>query len=499
MPVRIAVAGFADETCTFCLVPTDIDRFEPATLRGQAILDAHRGIPTYINGYIKVADEECLELVPLVYSSKTAGGFQSWLTTECFDKYANEIADRLREAGPLDGVLLALHGAMAVTGVPKPEAEMVRRARAAVGDVPIMVTLDLHANEDHEMADVADAVFVIRTYPHIDYEETGVAAARCLAQTVRGDFRPAMAMRRPGIVSASIYQATAMPPMRDVLARCRDWQDREPELYYVSVAPGYAYADVPDIGMSVWAVADGDQALAERAAQDISDYAWTMRESFARRLPSPKEGVAEVMRLVAAGRGPVMIADGADRIGDTTHVLRELLEQGAKNWAVPSIVDPEVTGRLAAEARVGQTVSVKVGGWYHEISGEPVELSGVIEYMGRPSYTLIGPRRRGDRIEEGPAIRLNLGDNRHVVIAAEKRGESYDSMVFSAVGIDVGSLDIITLKDRVHHRAFWDDITKVNFPIDAPGIGLADLTRLNYENAPRDAFPIGADHRRKVE
>lgn len=498
--MRIAVAGFADETCTFCYVPTDIDRFEPATLRGQAILDAHRGIPTYINGFIKVADAdsgpEPLELVPLVYSSKTAGGFQSWLTPECFNKYADEIAERLRDALPLDGVLLALHGAMAATSAPKPEAEIVRRARAAVGSIPIMVTLDLHANEDHEMAEAADGVFVIRTYPHVDYEETGIVAARCMVETIRGNFVPTMAMRRPGIVSASIYQATAVHPMKDVQARCREWQAKEPDLYYVSVAPGYAYADVPDIGMSVWAVTNGNQELAEMVAQDVSDYAWSMRESFARKLPSPKEGVAEVIRLVAEGKGPVMIADGADRIGDTTHILRELLEQGARNWAIPSIVDPDVARHLEQAARVGETVTVKIGGWYHEISGSPVEVTGTIEYMGRPSYVLIGPRRRGDRVQDSISIRLNLGDNRHVVISDEKRGESYDSMVLTAVGVDVGTLDIMALKDRVHHRAFWDAITKVNYPIDAPGIGLADLTQLDYENAPYDAFPIGDKYRR---
>ncbi|MDP2872019.1 MAG: M81 family metallopeptidase [Bacillota bacterium] len=493
--MRIAVAGFADETCTFCYVPTDIDRFEPAALRGQAILDANRGIPTYINGYMKVAEAEGVELVPLVYASKTAGGFQSWLTPACFDKYASEIADRLRDAGPLEGVLLALHGAMAATGVPKPEAEIVRRARATVGSIPIMVTLDLHANEDREMADAADAVFVIRTYPHVDYEETGMVAARCMIETIRGNFVPAMAMRRPGIVSASIYQATAVHPMKDVQARCREWQAREPDLYYVSVAPGYAYADVPDIGMSVWAVTNGNQELAERVAQDISDYAWSMRESFARKLPNPRDGVAEVMRLVREGKGPVMIADGADRIGDTTHILRELLEQGAKNWAIPSIVDAEAAKDLEKTASVGDTVTVKIGGWYYEISGRPVEVTGTVEYMGRPSYVLIGPRRRGDRVQDSLSIRLNLGDNRHVVISDEKRGESYDSTVLTSVGVDVSSLDIVALKDRVHHRAYWDAITKVNYPIDAPGIGLADLTQLKYENAPYDAFPIGGKYR----
>ncbi|MCG8403316.1 MAG: M81 family metallopeptidase, partial [Firmicutes bacterium] len=157
--MRIAIAGFSDETCTFCIDPTTIERYEPAVKRGEAVISSQRGIPTYINGYINELEAAGAEIVPIVYAQKTPGPFASWLTTDCFDKYANEIAAGLAAAGRLDGVLLSLHGAMAVTAVPKPEAELVRRCRRAVGpDVPIMVTLDLHANEDHELTDAADAV-----------------------------------------------------------------------------------------------------------------------------------------------------------------------------------------------------------------------------------------------------------------------------------------------------------------------------------------------------
>ncbi len=492
MLMRIAVAGFADETCTFCLEPTTEERFEPATLRGAAVLEENRGIPNYINGYIIAAEEAGAELVPIVYARKTPGGFQSWLTRACFDKYADEIAEGLRDAGELDGVLLALHGAMAVTGVPRPEAEIVRRARAAVGDVPIMVTLDLHANEDEEMAEVADGVFVIKTYPHVDTEETGAAAARCLIETIRGNIDPVVACHRPGIVSASIFQATSYHPMKDVLARCAEWEEREPDLCYLAVAPGYAYADVPDIGMSVWAVADGDRDLAERAAADVADFAWSLRHAFARDLPGPRAAVEEVMALVEDGQKPVVIADGADRIGDTTHVLRELLRGGAKNWAIPGIADPTVARELEESASVGDTVTVTVGGWYNEASGDPVEISGTVEFMGRPRYQLVGPMGKGSTVQDGFVARLNLGDNRHVVVSERMRG-SNDSAGLTSVGIDIEGLDIIVLKDRVHHRAFWDDVAKVDFPINAPGIGYADLRELEYENVPGGAFPINRD------
>lgn len=493
--MRIAIAGFSDETCTFCNEPTQIERFEPATLRGQSVLEGNRGIPTYINGYMRVLEAAGdVEIVPLVYASKTPGGFQSWLTPECFDKYADEIAERVSGAGKLDGLLLSLHGAMAVSGVSKPEAELVRRARAAAGDIPIMVTLDLHANEDHELTDAADGVFILKTYPHVDSQEIGEIAARCMVETVRGTFSPVQATRKPPIVSASIYQASEYPPMKLVYDRCRDWEQNR-GVYCLSVAPGYAYADVPDIGMFVVAVTNGDRELAEAAAQDVADLVWDLREQFAEPLPKPKDGVAEVMDLVAGGQKPVVIADGADRIGDSTHVLKELLAQGARNWAIPGIADPAAAKHVEVNCQVGDKVTITVGGWYNYLSGEPVEITGIIEFMGRPSYVLVGPMRKGARVQDGFVARINLGDNRHVVVADRMRG-SNDSAGLTSVGVDIGTLDIIILKDRVHHRAFWDSVAKVDYRMDAPGIGLADISLLKYENIPPDIFPVGAKWRK---
>lgn len=487
--MRIGIAGFSDETCTFCKDPTTIERFEQGTVRGQAILERSRGIPTYINGFMRVLEAEGAEMVPTVAASKGPGGFSSWLTTECFDKYSYEIADALKAAGKLDGVLLALHGAMAVTGVPRPEAELVRRVRKAVGDIPIMVTLDLHANEDQEMADAADAVFILKTYPHVDSQEIGEIAARCMVETVRGNMRPTMACRRPGIISASIYQASAYHSMKDIYDRCREWE-KKPDVYCVSVAPGYAYADVVDAGMSVFVVTNNNQALAEEIAQDISDFAWSLRESFSEPLPGAEEATRMAMELVAQGKGPVVIADGADRIGDSTHMLKELLRQGAKNWGIPGISDPKAAAWLEQNAKVGDTVTVKIGGWYDENSGEPVEVTGKVVFMGRPAYKLVGPMGKGATVRDGFITTLDLGEGRYVVVSERMRGAN-DSAGFTAAGIDYTKLDIIVLKDRVHHRAYWDTVAKVDIRTSVPGQGPADLSLLHYENIPEDIYPVG--------
>lgn len=487
--MRIAIAEFSHETCTFCPDLTTIESLEPYVKR-SAELEEVRGIPTYLNGFYQVADLHAdVELLPIIRVGMAPGPYTSWIQPDCFEKYTGEIVEGIKRMQPVDGVLLALHGAMAVVGIPKPEAEIVRRVRSVVGNAPIMVTLDLHANEDHELIEAADGVFVIRTYPHVDSEETGMIAAKCIISTLRGEFTPTQALRKPGIISASIYQASDFHPMKEMYDRCRWWETQE-NVYCVSVAPGFAYADVPDVGMSVIAVTNNDLALAELIADDVAKLAWSLRSSFNQPLPKPNEAVSQALELIGQGIRPVVLADGADRTGDSTHVLKELLAQKAINFAIPGIADHKVAKELEQKAKIGDFVTVVVGGWASAHSGTPVEISGVVEFIGRPSFTLVGPMGRGSKVQDGLVVRLNLGSNNHVVISERMRG-SNDSAGLTAVGVDVSRLDIVVLKDRVHHRAFWDTVAQADIRVDAPGIGTANLSTLHFDNIPKDIYPIG--------
>ena len=494
--MRIAVARFSHETCTFCPNITTLEAWEEGgILYGEDTLDTEGQGKSYITGYKEAAEkEEDVELVGILNAGEPATiGYGSWLTTEAFDSIADRITDGLKNAGKLDGVLLSLHGAMAVTGVPRPEAELVRRVRKTVGQIPIMVTLDLHANEDIELANTADAVFILKTYPHLDNHEIGMTAARCMMETIRGKFKPTMAVRKPGIICASIFQASGYHPMKGVYDRCREWERKG--VYCASVAPGFAYADVPDVGVSVFVVTNDNHELAEEAVQDLSDLVWSLRDALTRKLPKAKEGVANVIKMVKEGVKPVVIAYHDDRLGDGTHILRELIEQGAKNFCSTSIADPKVLDMLAAKHKVGDTVTVKIGGWVHPVSGAPVEVTGKIEYLGSADWVETGPMGRGARRHYDLVAALDLGDNNHVVISQRLRAPmSADPL--KAIGIDVDSLDIVEIKSRVHHKAFWDTWGKVDYPVDPPGTTPADLSTLRYENIPWDIYPIGEKWRK---
>jgi len=491
--LKITVASFSHETCTFCPRPTTVEDFEAGgVLHGEEVLEHARGIPSYINGFIKAADEEDdVELVGILAASRSRGGSSgSWLTEECFDKYSSGIADGLREAGDVDGVLLALHGAMAATGYPRPEAEVVRRARAAVGDAPIMVTLDLHANEDGELTDAADAVFILKTYPHVDSEEIGYTAAKCMIETLRGGFKPTMALRKPGVMTPSVYQGTGESPAREIMDRAREWERREEDCYCVSVAFGFAYADVPDVGATVIVVTNDNKALAEKIAEDVSGYIWSLREPFAgKKLPKTREAVAQAIKLAKADETPVIIADHSDRMGDSTHVLRELIRQGATEFCVATISDEAAIKKLM-KSRVGDTVQVKVGGHADKYSGDPVEIRGTLEYLGDLSYVLTGPMSHGDTRRLGASAVLGFGENNHVILTPTLH-QVLDDAIFPAVGLSLDDLDLVAIKSRVHFRAFYNDAAGSIVVVDAPGLGPADLSQHTYENIPGDIYPVG--------
>ena len=494
--MRIAVARFSHETCTFCPNITTLEAWEEGgILYGKGVLDTEGKGRSYITGYKEAAEElEDVELVGTVGTTRPATvGMGSWLTTQAFDVISERICDRISKAGELDGVLLALHGAMAVTGIPRPEAELCRRVRKTVGRKPIMVTLDLHACEDQELANAADGVFILKTYPHLDGHEIGYTAAKCMIQTVRGEFNPTMAVRKPGVISASVYQASDYHPMKTVYDRCREWEKRG--VYCASAAPGFAYMDTPNVGASVFVVTDNNHELAEECAQDISDMIWSLREDLTRPLPGAKEGVANVIKMVEEGTKPVVIAYHDDRLGDGTHILKELVEQGAKNWCSTGIADPKALEKLREENEVGDTVTVTIGGWLHEISGEPVTVTGKIEHLGPADWVETGPMGRGAERHVDLIASLDIGENRHVIIT-ERLSAPMSADPLKALDLDVDSFDIVEIKSRVHHKAYWDTWSAVDYPIDPPGLGPADLSILPYENLPWDIYPIGEKWRR---
>jgi microcystin degradation protein MlrC len=220
---------------------------------------------------------------------------------------------------------------------------------------------------------------------------------------------------------------------------------------------------------------------------------WSLREDLTRQLPGARDGVKQVMGMVSNGNKPIVIAYHDDRLGDGTHVVRELLDQGAKNWCNTCIADPDTLLYLKENHSVGDNVDLSIGAWLHEISGEPVEISGEIKYLDFLEWVETGPMGRGATRSLEYVAWLDLGENRHIVIT-ERLFAPMSSDPLKAMGIDMDSLDIVEIKSRVHHKAYWDTWSAVDFPVDPPGLGPANLGILEYRYLSWDIYPIGGKY-----
>ena len=489
---RIGIGSFSHETHTFLDKLTTIEDFETSGVAyGDDLIEKNRGVRNYVCGFITGLERHGASMVGSVGAGT---GVFGWVTGDAFDKYANALADGFRDAGKLDGVLLALHGGMAVREYPKPEAEIVRRVRAVVGDIPIFVTLDLHANEDHELTDVADGVFACMEFPHTDTMETGLAAAKCMIATLKGEFKPTMAIQKPGIISPAVRQWTKAAPMTVFRSRADEWRLRDKDVHYVSIMPGFPYADVPDAGASVIVLTNNNKLLAETVARDISALMWELRDTLAhKKVLNAAEAADKAIDLVSKGIRPVVLGDGSDRTGDNTLVMRELLNRGARNVGLATMHDRDAVKKLE-QAGLGAKVSLALGGW-GQASGEPLAVTGTVAWLGDGDYIATGPMGTGGKNLCGPSAVLDLGNGNQIIVTSFNH-QVRDDAGFRHFGVDFDKLDIMVLRSRVHFRAYYETIAGEILEVEAPGMGPVDLSVLDYKYIPADAFPIGRNWRK---
>ncbi|MEJ1978892.1 MAG: M81 family metallopeptidase [Acetobacteraceae bacterium] len=382
-PIRIAVLYFAHETVTFLPNDTTVDDFlyEGSPAKGEDML--HWDPKVYLGGFVKVAREfDGVELVGIEspYWPKTGIG-SGWVTEAAFERFVGAMIREIKAERPFDGVYLSVHGAMAVRGVPRPEAELARRVREAVGpSVFIAATFDPHGNEDEAFLQHADMAFTGKYFPHYDSYLQGERAARTLVRAIRGDYAPAHVTVKVPILSPTVVQWTGAFPWMNQIQRALTWEAREPDSY-VNVFFGFPWADVPDVGMTIQVLTNGNPELARKIADDMALAAWRDREALltaAKIYPMP-EAVDLAKAAAADDRAPVVLADYSDRSGSATWLLKEIIAQDLSNTLVVTITDAKVLATLQAQGvQAGDAFDMAVGGLADESAGEPVRVQGTV-------------------------------------------------------------------------------------------------------------------------
>jgi len=485
--MRVAIAGFALESVSFLPVETGIDAFEREALRGPAMIEALRGQASVGGGFVQGLEAAGIEPVPLVYTDCAAAGHAS---DAAFERYRDEICSGIaRERARLDGVLLYLHGAMTTPTRPCPETELVVRAREALGaDKPLVLALDLHGNLDPALANSCDALFGFHYSPHIDMAETGLRAARCIVATLQGEIAPRLTLRKVPVVLPSIFTATGLPPLAAIVADSVQVPERCSGVLDCSVFCGFAYADTPHIGFTVAVVSDGDAAPGDSLAAALAERIWQQRRELLHgELVLPlEEGVREAL-VAARQAGPVVILEHADRLNDSTWVLRELIANGASSAVVPYLWDP-AAAQAAIAAGEGAEIRLAVGGRSSTAAGGPVEIRARVLFAGPKVFTGTGPMRRGRTIDLGPCALLDAGGIVISVISNSTTAIDLDAL--TQFRLDPADFAIIVLRSKTHFRAVFEPIASRIVIVETPDWGRADLRSLPYRHVPSGIFPI---------
>lgn len=492
---RIAIAGFQHETNTFAPGRTGRDDFLladswPAMLREQQVISGTRGLNLPIAGAIAAAQHAAVELIPIVWCAAEPG---APVTRDAFDWITGLIVDTVSNTDSLDAIYLDLHGAMVTDDYQDGEAELLRRLREGPAqDLPIGVSLDLHANLSPSLAELATLITVYRTYPHLDMADTGTRCMQKLLQVLDGStfytslrqlpyLIPLHAQYTGGSPCQALYQQLDTLPLEfQTTATENDYNDA-----WLDLAMGFTAADIHDCGPSVIACANCASA-ADQLADAVYQQLLDAEPFFDISLLAADQAIAKATRLYNGK--PVVIADVQDNAGaggtaDTTGLLQAMIDARIEGAVLGVICDSDVAA-LAHKAGIGQTIDCCVGAKSGLPGHVPVCASFTVEGLSDGNIPFTGEMYRGVTACIGATCLLALntpGTDIHIVVSSY-RTQCLDQAFFTHFGIDLTAEKIIAVKSTVHYRADFTDIAEHFINAGVPGIFACDLRQVDYQH-----------------
>ena len=484
--MKIAIGSYGQETSSFSQLATTIDSFKTYGLfQGEEILEKCREVGS-IGGFLETVDTKIPGWAPEPIIHGWAGA-SGPMTAQALDYFESALCDGLQDALPLDGIYLALHGAAAADNEPDTEGHLLAAVRKVVGDkVPLVISLDHHANLTARMVDNVNALVAHRDQPH-DQRETGVLAGRILVDVLSGDVRPTMAWRKIPIITHQEQFLTSRGPMKEWFDLARDMESR-PGVVSASTFPMQPWLDVPEGGWAAIVITNDDPSLADKLSAELANEAWRLREAFC-RLDSilPDEAIRKALE---ADRGLVVLTDTGDSVfggatGDSTCILEEMVRQKIDQPALFPTVDP-VAVEKAITAGEGKALNLSLGGKLDPVFGRPFEVEGRVARIGggRIDLTMLG----FESVDLGRAVLLEVGAVK--VVVTEKRGICGNHpAVYEHFGIDVGNAKMVVVKTASNWQFYNEWLSEV-IRVDTPGATMSHLEQFSWAHLPRPIYPL---------
>ncbi|MDX1434582.1 MAG: M81 family metallopeptidase [Gammaproteobacteria bacterium] len=480
---RIAIGGFLHETNCFVPMRTDYEYYArggdyPPLARGGEIIERTRGSSFGMSGFLdEMAGRH--ELEPLVWGHAGAGGY---VTDDAFERIVGELVGGLSRAMPVDAVYLDLHGAMCSESFPDAESEVLRRVRACVGArVPVVISLDYHANIGRATAELTDGMAVYLTYPHVDRQHTGARSARILQRILERGLPTHRAFHKLPFLLPLNFQCTLVEPSKGIVDASVAGEGGE--VLDLCYAAGFPPSDLYECGPAV--VCHGYDATAvEGAAGELARMVAGREGDFAEELLTPDVAVTRAMEIARTATRPVIIADTQDNPGcggtcDTTGMLEALVRHGAEGVAMCVMCDPAAAAAAHA-AGEGAEISIELGG-RHDIPGDrPFAGTFRVVRLSDGKFVTTGKSIPGRHVDLGPTALLAIGGIE--IVTASARMQAFDQDIFRHIGVEPSSRKILVLKSTCHFRADFAPIAERILIALAPGAHLVDSTAYPFRH-----------------
>lgn len=456
-------------------------------VRGTELLDpGFKGISVVVPGILPVLQASGAEVLPLMAAEALAGGP---LTRATFETLVGEFEERLRQTGRIDGLLLALHGALMVEGDDSGgDGEIIERMRRLLpADVPIGIAFDLHGHITSRMLQPNCFHIGYQTYPHIDIFETGQRLARLMLETLRGRRRPVMALvKRPMVLSASSARTTE-GPLKEVAEAARQ-AESSGRVLHASLFPVQPWLDVPDLGFAVLVCADGDREMARRVATELADMAWERRHQFDPGL-MPLE---DVIRLGLNSPGLTVAGDAGDApsggsAADNISVLRALLAAAAdqsKRLTYLTLCDPPAVV-LARRAGVGASLQILLGHHFSKTDNQPLRCTAQVHQLSDGDYHM---RDQDLDVYMGPTAVLAIGSLR--ILVRTNPSLEWDTQMYFSLGLDPRAAALVFVKSPGGFRHSFGKLADRIVMADTPGPTCANMRRVPFNKVTRPLFPL---------
>lgn len=480
----IAIGGIMHESNTFSTVATDIDAFSQSI--GDNLIDKWKDTHHEMGGFIECMSYQKYRMHPTLMASATPAGP---VTDSAFEQLTNFLIDQLKSIPDLNGILLALHGAMVVESYPDGDGEILKRLRDNFGEsIPIVVTLDHHANVSQQMVDKSTALVIYKTNPHIDQRQRGIQAAELMVKILDGVVSPTQALAKPPMMLNILYQNTSAAPMNPILDEAKRLESQD-NILVTNAAAGYPYADVYEVGPSFVVVTDNNMQIAQKEADRLSDMLWDEHKNLPLNLPDAENAVKQA---IESKNHPVILVEMGDNIGggspgNSTFILSELVKQNALGYVVV-ICDPECV-QSCVQVGVGNKVSLQVGGKADNQHGEPVSIQGTIRSIHDGHFIETEPRHGGQRNHhQGLTAVVAVDDS--LVVLTSKRQTPFSLHQLYSLGIDPERVRMIVVKAAIAYRAAYEPIAGKIIEVDTPGLTAVNPLHFTYKNVRRPLFPL---------